>query len=143
MITHDFIIKELKTTVDPKYFAFLYCKLFSISQDNVDILTLYEFFSSDKRDLAQLKSKITDNIYYIPDSEDINNKFLQVGGEYRDAILKNLKAFISKNQNIELCIQLMVQIQPRMLVFLLINLSLRLRAQFENEVLIHMWYMLP
>ena len=98
-IEHDFIIEKLgNPDITPEYFAFLYCKLFSISKDNVDILTLYEFFSSDKKELTDLKSNIGTKLYYEPDSEEINKKLLEVGGDYRKAILENLTSFLSKNQ---------------------------------------------
>jgi hypothetical protein len=103
IVTRNFIINELKNPdIDPEYFAFLYCKLFSISQDSADILTLYEFFSGDKQELNSLISKLTGKQYFIldsvVDSTIINNRLIEVGGKYRDAILKTLKNLLSKNQ---------------------------------------------
>lgn len=103
IVTRNFIINELKKPdIDPEYFAFLYCKLFSISQDNTDILTLYEFFSGDKQELNNLVSKVTGKQYYIldsvVDSTLINNRLIEVGGKYRDSILNTLKNLLSKNQ---------------------------------------------
>ena len=100
MVTQDFIISELqKTDITPEYFAFLYCKLFSISEDNVDILNLYEFFNSDNKKITDLESKITNNKYYFkPELYDsINNKLLE-NKDIRESILKFLKVFLYKNQ---------------------------------------------
>ena len=98
-INHDFIVEELKNPdITPEYFAFLYCKLFSISENNVDILTLYEFFSSDKKELTDLQSKISNKKYYESNSEEINNKLMEIGGTYRASILQHLKVYLSKNQ---------------------------------------------
>ncbi|MEK0419763.1 MAG: hypothetical protein RIQ65_458, partial [Pseudomonadota bacterium] len=102
MIAQDFIISELKKdTISPDYFAFLYCKLFSISEDNPDILNLFEFFNSTGKDIKieGLTSKITNNKYYFTNESDavINSKLLE-NEDIKKAILKNLKVFLSKNQ---------------------------------------------
>lgn len=99
MTTRKFIIKELKNPdIDPDYFAYLYSKLFEISEDNVDILTIYEFFSSDKNNLSELESKITNNKYYLsPNYKDINEKLI-TNSAIRKAILDRLKVFLYKNQ---------------------------------------------
>jgi hypothetical protein len=100
MVTQDYIISELqKSDIIPEYFAFLYCKLFSISEDNVDILNLYEFFNSDNKKITDLESKITNNKYYLkPELYDsINNKLLE-NKDIRESILKFLKVFLYKNQ---------------------------------------------
>ena len=54
--TREFIISELnKDDIKPDYFAYLYCKFFSLSEDNPDILNLFEFFNSNDK-------KITDSV---------------------------------------------------------------------------------
>ena len=65
-ITNNFILDKLANPeTDPDYFAFLYFKYFSITDENVDILTLYEFFSSNKESLTDLSSKVTNNKYFV------------------------------------------------------------------------------
>jgi hypothetical protein len=98
-ITNNFILDKLANPeTDPDYFAFLYFKYFSITDENVDILTLYEFFSSNKESLTDLSSKVTNNKYYFDSNfETINDKLLK-NPEVKQSILKTLKTFLYKKQ---------------------------------------------
>jgi hypothetical protein len=100
VITQEFIISELnKDDIKPDYFAYLYCKFFSLSEDNPDILNLFEFFKSNDKNITDLESKMTNNKYYFNPElyNNINTKLLE-NSEIKNAILENLKIFLSKNQ---------------------------------------------
>ena len=100
MVTQDFIISELNNpNIEPDYFAFLYCKFFSISEENVDILNLYEFFNSDNKKITELESKITNNKYYFKSelNDNINKKLLE-NEDIRGSILRFIRIFLYKNQ---------------------------------------------
>jgi hypothetical protein len=83
VIEKEFILNEMNKNNTSEYFAFLYFKLFSISNNNPDIFNLFELFngdltSIDKLTINGLKYYIQKPIEGIDDNiiESINNKIL-------------------------------------------------------------------